>query len=328
LKFFPDPARRDEIKFLFMKSLPYNKRVALIACFMAAGLSVQLFLSFWPGWFLLAIATAMSLVRGYDSTPKATSKSEKWDQVTPDEYTKVKCKQKDLARWDLDAFDITNPLGGTVFVLLVIAVLLVWLALRHQPGRIGEFWALDCLILLAPHWVTGVRRYLRQDRLLIKIKLLEKVVGEFTRPSDIQVLPMLATQATHEDKRLPTDARLMLRLVGAPDAFLGIQVQIAINSLQGADYPYLYCVLLAREEAKCFAKVKDVLKTIPDYRGSVVTIEQKNEKEVDVLVIRQTTKANSGYCTKPAQAIFIVRFAVNMARRICHIGQTPGGAKL
>jgi len=320
LKIFPDPERRDDIKFLFFKSIPYNKRLGIILSFMAIGLIVQLFYSFWLGLILLVLATAMGLVHGYELTVKAGDESEKWDQVTPDEYKKVSAKQKDLARWDLDALDITNLLGGTIFVVLGIAVLLVWVILQDQPGHISAYWALDCLVLLAPHWVTGVKGYLKQDRLIIKIKLLTKVMEELSRPSDIQVLPMLATQATKEERRFPTDARLMLRLIGAPAAFLGIQVQISINSVQGTDYPYLYCVLLARSEAGLFAGWRDIVKEMPEFRESILPSEPSNEEGVDVMVIRQKTTRTSGYHTKPDQAISIVTFAVKVARRFCNIG--------
>jgi hypothetical protein len=168
--------------------------------------------------------------------------------------------------------------------------------------------------------VTGVKRYLRQDRLIVKIKLLEKVIEELSRPSDIQVLPMLATQATKEERRFPTDARLMLRLIGAPAAFLGIQVQISINSVQGTDYPYLYCVLLARSEAGLFAGWRDIVKEMPEFRESILPSEPSNEEGVDVLVIRQKTTRTSGYHTNQEQAISIVAFAVKAARRFCNIG--------
>jgi hypothetical protein len=325
LKIFPDPERRDEIRFLFFKTIRYNIRVAIIVSCIVVGSMIQLFFSFWVGLILLALATAMSLIKGYELTITAKRKSEKWDQVTPDEYKKVKAKQKALARWDLDAFDITNPLGATIFVVLGIAAVLIWLVLQNQPGHIGMYWALDCLVLLAPHWVTGVKGYLRQDQLLIKIKLLEKVMEELTNPSDIQVLPMLATQATEEDKRFPTDVRLMLRLIGAPAEFLGVQVQISINSVQGTDYPYLYCVLLARSEARIFANWRDIVKDMPEFRESILPGEPRNEQGVDVLVIRQKTTQTSGYHTKPDQALFIVTFAVRVARRICNIGQKAGG---
>jgi hypothetical protein len=320
LKIFPDPERRDDIKFLFMKGIPYNMRLALIVSCMVAGLMIQLFYSFLPGLILLALATAIGLVRGYDLKIEAKNSSEKWNQVTPDEYKKVKAKQKDLARWDLDAFDITNPLGGAVFVILGIAAVLIWLVLQRQPGHVSTYWALDCLVLLIPHWITGVKGYLKQDRLIIKIKLLEEVMGELARPSYIQVLPMLATQATQEDRRFPTDARLMLRLIGAPAAFLGIQIQISINSVQGTDYPYLYCVLLARNEAGLFAGWRDIVNKMPEFRESILPDEPRNEEGVDILVIRQKTTQTSGYHTKPDQAISIVTFAVKVARRFCNIG--------
>jgi hypothetical protein len=320
LKIFPDPERRDNIKFLFFKSTPYNKRLVIILSCIVIGLIVQLFYSFWLGLILLVLVTTMGLVHGYELTVKAGDELEKWDQVTPDEYKKNKAKQKDLARWDLDAFDITNPLGGVIFIVLVIGVVVIWLVLQRQPGHVGTYWAVDCLVLLAPHWVTGVKGYLRQDRLIIKIKLLEKVMEELSRPSDIQVLPMLATRSTREGRRFPTDARLMLRLIGAPAAFLGIQVHISINSVQGTDYPYLYCVLLARGEAGLFAGWRDVVKEMPEFRKSIVPGEPSNEEGVDVLVIRQKTTRTSGYHTKPDQAISIVTFAVKVARRFCNIG--------
>jgi hypothetical protein len=320
LKIFPDPERRDDIKFLFFKSTPYNKRLVVILSCIVIGLIVQLFYSFWLGLILLVLATAMGLVRGYDLKIEGKRKSEKWDQVTPDEYKKIEAKQKELARWDLDAFDITNPLGGAIFVVLGIVAFLILLVLLKQPGDAGIYWALDCLVLLVPHWVTGVKRYLRQDRLIVKIKLLEKVIEELSRPSDIQVLPMLATQATQEERRFPTDARLMLRLVGAPAAFLGVQIQISINSVQGTDYPYLYCVLLARSEAGLFAGWKDIVKEMPEFHKSILPDEPRNEEGVDVMVIRQKTTQTSGYHTKPDQAISIVTFAVKVARRFCNIG--------
>jgi hypothetical protein len=320
LKILPDPERRDDIKFLFFKCIPYNKRLAIILSCIVIGLIVQLFYSFWVGLILLALATVMGLVHGYELTVKAVDESEKWDQVTPDEYKKVRAKQKEMARWDLDAFDITNLLGCTIFVVLGIIAILICLVLLRHPGNVGIYWALDCLVLLAPHWVTGVKGYLKQDRLIIKIKLLEEVMEELSRPSDIQVLPMLATRATREGRRFPTDARLMLRLIGAPAAFLGLQVQISINSVQGTDYPYLYCVLLARSEAGLFARWRDIVKEMPEFRESILPCEPSNEEGVDVLVIRQKTTRTSGYHTNPDQAISIVIFAVKAARRFCNIG--------
>ncbi len=324
MRLFPDLARQDEIKFMFFKGLPYRMRIGLVVTGIALGLLVQLFVSFWLGWLLLALASGMSLVQGYDSTPVAKGTAEKWDQVTPDEYAKVRNKQGELRRWDLDAFDITNPLGGTFFAILLVLGVVVWLALLDQPGRVAEFWAWDASVMLVPHWLTGVRKYLRQDQLIIKIGLLEKVMGLLASPSDVQVLPMLATRATKEDKRFPVDARLMLRLVGAPAGFLGIQVQIAINSVQGTDYPYLYCVLLARNEARFFAKAKQAVTAFPGFDRSGVTVEPSSEQGVDVLVVRQTTTRTSGYHTDPARAQSLVSFAVQLARKLCLESQTGG----
>lgn len=322
MKIFPDLERRDEIKFLFAKGIPYKTRIALIILLLVVGLMVQLFYSFWLGLPILALTTAIGLVRGYDLTPVAKGHQEKWDQVTPDEYRKVKVKQKDIKRWDLDTFDITNKLGLAMFIVSGAAAFFVAEYLFSQPGNTGMYWVLDCLVVLAPHWVTGVKKYLRQDKLLIKIKLLEKVMQKLSSPSEIQVLPMMATQTTREDKRFPTDARLMLRMIGAPAAFMGIQVQISINTVQGTDYPYLYCVLLARGGNGFFERAEDIVRAMPEYKPKTITVEPTSEQGVDVLVIRQTTTKNSGYKTDPKQALFIVTFALNAASRLCSTGRT------
>lgn len=321
MKIFPDLARQDEIKFLFAKGIPYKTRIVLIVLLLVVGLLVQLFYSFWLGLPLLALATGFSLVHGYDLTPEVKGHQEKWDQVTPDEYRKIKDKQKDLKRWDLDTFDITNKLGFAMFIISGAAAYFVASYLFSRSGNTGTYWVWDCLVLLAPHWVTGVKRYLRQDKLIIKIELLEKVMQKLSSPSEIQVLPMMATQTTKQDKRFPTDARLMLRMIGAPASFMGIQVQISINTVQGTDYPYLYCVLLARGGNGFFERAEGVVKAMPEFKPKAITVETTSEQGVDVLVIRQTTTKNSGYKTDPKQALFIVTFTLNLARRLCGTGE-------
>ena len=59
-------------------------------------------------------------------------------------------------------------------------------------------------------------------------------------------MPLLALR---EGRRghYPVDARLMAR-PAREDAsgFLGVQVQVAMNSVKGTDYPYLYAVVLGK----------------------------------------------------------------------------------
>ena len=129
-------------------------------------------------------------------------------------------------------------------------------------------------------------------------------------PSDIQVLPMLSTRETREGGTVPMDARLMLKFLNAPEFFLGMQIQISMNNVQGKDYPYLYCVLIAKQEAKFFRKNKDRIKS-PTRK---VIIENSQSEDVDVLVVRQRTSRTSGYHTNVSAATTVVYTALNLAR--------------
>ncbi len=310
MSIFPERMRQGEIKFIIAKNLPYVTRLIIISILLLLGLSLQLVMNFWIGAFALISATALSLIRGYRDKPALTG-PEQWSQVTPDEYKKVKNKQNELKRWDLDLFDITNPLGGFFFAIVACICLVIWVFL--EPGStLANYWRIDCIVLLVPHWITGVRSFLRQDRLIIKINVLERMIELLSSPSDIQVLPMLATRQTKEKGTIPTDARLMVRFLNAPDYFLGLQIQISINSVQGNDYPYLYCVLIAQENARLFSRQKEIL--TKNYRN--ILLEQKNSDEVDVLVIRQQTTKTSGYHTNLSACRFIVQTTIEIARTL------------
>ncbi|MFA5261268.1 MAG: hypothetical protein WC450_08585 [Candidatus Omnitrophota bacterium] len=318
MKWLPDPQRRGEIHFLFAKRMPYHSRLIVILALLASGLLVQLMIEFWTGLLLLAGATALSLIKGYSARPKLSG-PEAWNQVTPDEYQKVQLKQKQLRKWDQDCFDITNPLGVFCAALCAGVCFLIWLYwMGSGQERLATFWAWDSVVLLAPHWVTGVRSYLKKDQLIIKIKLLEQMMRFLSAPSDVQVLPMLATQQTKEGKRVPTDARLMLRFVQTPAECLGLQVQISINNVEGRDYPYLYCVLIGQSH-KFFDKAGPFIKD----PSRNITLELKSAQDVVVLVIRQKTTRTSGYHTNQKAAEYVLKSAVDISRNILS-GQWPG----
>ncbi|HPB68567.1 MAG TPA: hypothetical protein PKU74_06645, partial [Candidatus Omnitrophota bacterium] len=286
-------------------------RLFLILALLTVGLLVQLMVEFWGGLFFLAAATALSLIKGYSAHPKSNG-PEEWNQVTPDEYQKVQLKQKQLKKWDQDCFDITNPLGFFCAALCAGVGFLIWIGMMGSgQERLAGFWAWDTLVLFAPHWVTGVRSYLKKDQLIIKIKLLEQMMRFLSSPSDVHVLPMLATQPTKDGKRVPTDARLMLRFIPAPAECLGLQVQISINNVEGRDYPYLYCVLIGKSH-KFFDKADPFIKDAPRN----ITLELKAAQDVVVLVIRQKTTRTSGYFTNQKAAEYVLKSALDISWKI------------
>ena len=158
--------------------------------------------------------------------------------------------------------------------------------------------------------LVSVRTFLKKDRLIIKISLFEKVMERLATLSQIQVLPMLSTQETDKGVRIPMDARLMVRILNAPDYFMGMQIQISLNNVQGRYYPYLYCVLIAKKEAGFFEKRFGLLNNPP--RG--ILFEKTKSNDVDICVIRQETTRNSGYHTDRQKAVSIVFSALKLAK--------------
>ncbi|MFH1360951.1 MAG: hypothetical protein ABIJ41_07995 [Candidatus Omnitrophota bacterium] len=312
MSFFPDPQRQGDIKFIFFKDVPYLTRMQCIIGLFIGGFLIQLFLNFIFGLILIGLGTAFSLIQGYSAKPKTVT-TEEWKQVTPDEYKKVRSKQKQLERWDRDAFDITNPLGIAVVVLIGVVCFIIWMIIEGLgQHRLASYWTWDVLLILAPHWITGTRSFLRKDRLIIKIELLEKIMDYLREPSDIQVLPMLSTCEAQKGGRIPMDARLLVRILDAPDFFLGLQIQISINTVEGRDYPYLYCVFIAKQGADILRKKKQLIERSP----SKLTLEKTTSVDVDVLVIRQKTTRNSEYHTNLSASKHIVQAALDLTRQL------------
>jgi len=313
MSLFPDPQKQGEIQFLIAKETPYLSRIKLLIGLMTCGLILELFVHFWLGLIFIATATILSLVKGYHINPVLKSASEKWSQVTPDEFKKVIDKQNDLKKWDVDFFDISNPLGLCTFLGLAIFFGFIWFKLEiNYSHPTAKYWFINALVIVAPHWFSGIRTYLKKDRLIIKIKILQRIMETLKIPSDIQVLPMLSTKDSKDGGNVPVDVRLMLRFLNATDYFLGMQIQISINAVQGKDYPYLYCVLIAKETEKFFHKRNHLIKS----HLYNILIEDSKSDDVDVLVIRQKTTKTSGYYTNMSVAKSIVNTALTLALKL------------
>ncbi|MFH1075171.1 MAG: hypothetical protein V1752_08790 [Candidatus Firestonebacteria bacterium] len=330
-----------EVQYLFGKSLPYRSRQIIIIIFIVGGILLQLFYSFFLGFIMVIIGSALSLIKGYRPVPVIKSNEEKWSQVTPNEYAKVKVTADAALKWDEDSFDVTSKRGVWLFLLVILfSAGLFFIAPVFLPGEIVFMILANIAVLLVPQWVTGTREYLKLDKLIIKINILQKIIGLLNSPSDVQVLPMLATKKTEKGKKVPSDARLMLKLLNAPDWFMGAQVQISINNVQGVDYPYVYCVLIFKGEAKVFQKKSNVFDRFSDsgavsyketpiptsnfieraadrlYSKTAITVEKTNSEDVDVLVIRQRTSKTEGYFTTPSNVRDLVLYTLEAAKTI------------
>jgi hypothetical protein len=330
----PPPQKDGEIKFFIAKGLPYRTRMSLVALLLAAGVCVQLGAGFWPGLALLVLGQLLGMNSGYNSSPKITGEGA-WERVTPDEYAKVKTKAAELAKWDQDFFDGTNTLGLIGFAVTALVCLMAYYFAAEAwkfPDGYWIYFGLDAAVLILPLWFIGTRDYLRKDKLVIKVEMLEGIMACLKDTSEVQVYPMLSLVPTESGGKEPEDARLMVKLVGAPKDFYGVQVQLSINSVQGKDYPYLYCVLIAKsgsgllngcDEAAAQPErsfISGILNAFFSSGGVVgnptLVYEPQNAGEVDIIVVRQQTTRQSGYCTPPSAAGTVVEYSLKLAQAL------------
>lgn len=312
----PAAQRRGEIAFKIAKRLPYDTRlVAIVAC-LCVGIGVQLLsMNALLGAPLVFAASLLSLVSGYTNIPASGQGTREWKAVGREAVERVLKLHESSRRWDQSALDITCATGVLCFIGTGAVVLLVAAFMIDYPALM-LIWLVDAALLLMPHWVTGVRRILTRPGLIIKVKALIDIAAIFDQiKADGETLQWMMELSHRAEGEIPEDVKLMVKYARAPANFLGVQVQVALNDVQGTSYPYLYCVLLARPGfglQNLVANEKEI------------TEELQKQGDVELIVIRQRTTRTSGYHTKPKAQAEIFRRAVLRARHAIEAVPTAG----
>ena len=302
----PDRERRHLLQFYVAPRLGYRARLGIAGGLILVGLFIQL------SWraddaaplliislpFLLA-GNLFLLVRGYDLRPTRRLSRGNWERTTRDRFQEVRNLEKKMMSWDETFADLTCWTGVASLVLLAGVVIFLCFLLSNRSET--AFWApvftLDAAVLILPHWISGTRRAWRPLTLRQQIDALEQALAtiERCREPACQIQPMFELAGEGKDQ-IPVGARVLIRFPDGPKDFLGLQFQVAVNTVQGTHYPYLYAVLIAR---KPFA-LRRHLKRIRSLCGGLTVETKSRKKDVDVIVLRQHTTRTSGYHTKPA----------------------------
>ena len=309
----PEPQRRGEIKFKIAKSLPYDVRLALIVAFLLVGAALQIIFrgSWWIGVPFLAAGTLLGLVHGYDNRLRGAPTHKEWDRVTRRQFEHVIEISEKAKSWNQTFLDITCARGCLTLVGIAVLAFCVycWLAAQGQES-LAMMWGVDVAVLVLPHWVVGIRSILKNAPLVIKIQNLLRVADAFPsvgkEGEELQYMLEIGETAAG---KTPLDAKMVLAFHNGPPEFLGLQLQLAINNVQGTDYPYFYCVLVARPPFGLLPKSWTEL--VPE-----ITVEKSHEGDVDIIVIRQTTTLTSGYYTKPNAVQTLFLYALAEARLV------------
>ena len=298
------------VVFRIWKSLDYPKRIILSFGLILAGLLVQYLMSaLLPGVIFILGGNLLLIVKGYDNRV-ATGKFEPaaaWEKVNKSKFYEVERLDRAMKKWDRSALDITNKLGLFVLAVIAAVIWIVYMLGETSADRTLTIIAWDAGLLLIPHWITGIRSILTKPDLVLKVNAFKTLLNEKKHPwlagYEVDYYMMLAGEQT----KIPEDVKVRINIKDQHKDFLGLYGQIVINKVNGTSYPYFYVVLVARQGFG----LKEAFQALTPPGG--VTKEYKIDKDVEVLVIRQTTTKTSGYHTNNKKMTLILKAGIGLA---------------
>lgn len=299
----PDRERRHLLQFHVLPRLPYGARLCFAGGLVLLGLGLQL------GWrtsapvavlfvtvpFIL-LGNVLLLVRGYDLRPQHLAGDGKWERTTRERFRDVIQLEERARAWDENAIDLTCGTG--VLTLLLLAALVVGAGFALHAVTDNVYWSaifvVDAACLLLPHWLTGTRAAWRPTALRQQVRALNTALAaieDLQQPAS-EIQPMFLLKGVGEE-RTPTAARVFIQFPDAPPELLGLQFQVAINDVQGTQYPYLYAVIVARPGSDLLDRCETAIRNSVD----PLLVEASSSADAEVLVIRRKTTKTSGYHT-------------------------------
>ncbi len=314
---FPQPDRRDSVRFHFAKNLTYRTRINLALFLLAVGFGLQVFfMNPLYGAAFLLVGICLVLVKGYDSRVriKGFQQDPNWKTVSLEKIQEIEQLRKKSRKWDRDALDISNPLGFFSLILfggLAISISLI-LGILAGDLRVTTILVTDAALFMILLWFSGMRFILKQPNLAIKVRILLNLYEAFEaiKQEGEKFKPSLLLAQGKKDQAYPVDTRFSIALPDSPEGFYGLQAQINLNVVQGTSYPYFYCVLAAKREFG-ISRYQDKIKLEKN-----IICEYQQDTRAEVLVIRQYTTRKSGYHTKDRQCEEILRVALEAARLV------------
>ncbi len=320
-RFYPSPAEASVLHFLLPVKVLWTR-------FFIAGALFAVGVSLWvlapapePRGLGLVIAALGHLplwVRRQTNAPGGATPlhEEAWAPTEDDWMTRVTELERQGEDWDTSLWDVTCVRGFLTLLLVVLGFGTV--ALILASSRLGFDAAVlfvgAAAVLLLPVWFNGIRTTWNPSELRKKGEALDaaRLALARTEADDFDQVPMLALREGRRGK-YPVDARLMLRPASDDGSgFLGIQVQVSMNNVQGTDYPYLYCVVLGK---RGFRVPDPQLRHWRQELGTRLVFERDDGPDVSFQVIRQHADKQGGWHTKERNIRDIITAALEEGRR-------------
>lgn len=310
-RLWPTPAEAATLRFV-VPVAHLRTRILLAGALFAAGIVI---------WCLLPGAGAVGLpliltghlllwVHRQTTAPGGATPhhEEVWAPVEDGWLERITALERRGEAWDATPWDLTSVRG---FLTLLLALAVIGAAAVASGVRFGGDafvrLGLAAVLLIVPLWLNGIRTTWNPSELRKKGEALAVAREVAKEEKGFEPVPMLALREGPRGK-YPVDARLMLRPASDDGSgFLGVQVQVAMNNVQGTDYPYLYAVVLGKSPFR-----------LPPARGRhrrpegrvELVYEKGRDEGVDFLVIRQHADTQGGWHTEPEHIRDIVAVAL------------------
>ncbi|HNW33387.1 MAG TPA: hypothetical protein PKM25_00505 [Candidatus Ozemobacteraceae bacterium] len=263
----------------------------------AIGLGIQLFWSGLAGAAFIIIGFR-SIFKSWTADPKLQFKPEfgnekRWISTGDAEIARLHDKIKAISsRTASGCIYRTVVLSGYFFVFLLVGGMFGTISdygFGYQQGiEMSVLYFGDVLLIFfLVYLYSPATSFWKPNLIETKLPVYDRLVSALPAEDmgDWKVTFQLELCETRRGD-VPVDIRLMLRPPDAPAELIGIQAQIAIN--MGA--PYLYFVVIAR--------LGLAFPQLPAEEGLV--FEQKESKDVNILVVRQYADSSGGYNTDHA----------------------------
>ncbi|OGF64817.1 MAG: hypothetical protein A2Y62_19465 [Candidatus Fischerbacteria bacterium RBG_13_37_8] len=289
--------------FLIYKTLPQSIRQVISASLLVIGFVLQLKASVFVGSIFILCVSLLNLTRGIKIKTPST-KSSKWERATFAEYVKILTKIQQIKKWR----------GTSTLTKVVLIILYCFFGLPSLIGAavgLGQIFGiifLDFNLLFIPLFISGTRSIWIPTHIQIKVETLLNIkeLAPIKGNPEVKIQPFLMVGQSDIKESFPLDAKIMIELTNAPKDFLGIQVQVSINTVGSSNYPYAYAVIIAKQTLNL--DMKNMFST-----HDKIVFEYEKQEEMDILVIRQFTTKTSGYHTTDAIIAAIIKQAFRAA---------------
>ncbi len=195
----------------------------------------------------------------------------------------------------------SNTIGCSI-ALIVLTIFIIIFSLGDSNPRFALVLA-DGLLFFIPALFAATANFFIPPELDKKFSTAITLLNS-KKPIGYILTPYIRFDQDKQKNDIPEDIRFMLEKRNAPDDFIGVQFQIAINKGPNGDVPYLYAVAMTKGTGATYDKLLARLK-----RGNFI-IENKREGSYGIIVIRQQT-SGTGYHTTQSDCERLWNFILN-----------------